>query len=99
MWSSGSSAGGGHSSPELTRRRDTGSPGLIDGSTAPTATDWKNRYSTPDCPGHWAEGSLDVAKNGFPFTPKLVTFSTTLPTVSTAPCPNTSGAAIGPTRP
>src|SRR5580765_2604123 len=97
MWSSGASVGGRHSIPELTRRRDTGSPGAIDGSTAPTAMVWANRYSVPDWPGHWPDGSLEVFMNGLPLKPKLVTFWTTLPTVSTAPCPKTSGTAVGPT--
>ncbi len=99
MWSSGLSVGGRHSSPELTRRRDTGSPGLIPGFTPPTAIVWANRYSTPDWPGHCPEGSLEVFMNGLPLKPKLVIFCTTLPTVSTAPCPKMSGTAKGPTRP
>src|SRR5215831_154337 len=95
MWSSCASDGGRHSIPELTRRRDTGSPTLIDGSTAPTAIVWAKRYSMLDCPGHWPEGSLEVLVKGLPLNPKLVTFSTTLPTDSTAPCPKMSGTAEG----
>src|SRR5262249_30274101 len=59
----------------------------------------KNRYSMPEAPGHWAEGSLDVLVKGLPTMPMLVTFIHTLQNVLTLPGPKISGTALGPRPP
>src|SRR3954471_23513524 len=97
MRSSGFSVGGGPSVPDLTLRRLAGAS--ADGFLAPTHSPQKKRCSTPDGPGHWAEGSDELAVNGLPMTPMLVVLSHTLPTVETCPGPLISGTAstwIGP---
>src|SRR5437773_2605217 len=91
MWSSGFSDGGRHSVFELTRRRFAGSS--ADGFLAATQSPKKNRCSTPEGPGHWADGSDELAVNGLPMTPMLVVFIHTLPTVETCPGPLMSGTA------
>src|SRR5262245_1527943 len=93
MWSLGSSVGGRHSVPELTRDARKGS--LAVGSVAPTARTIALRYSTPEGPGHWPEGSDDRFVKGLPITPKLVIFIWTSPARSTAPGPEMSGTAAG----
>src|SRR5262245_38942427 len=97
MRSFSSSVGGRHSVVWLTRRLSEGS--VSAGSTAPTQVPAKNRYSTPEAPGHWPEGSLEVLVNGLPTTPMLVTFIQTLQKVLTLPGPKISGTALGPKPP
>src|SRR5215831_8267435 len=97
MRSRWSSVGGRHSVVWLTRRLSVGS--VCVGSTAPTQMPAKNRYSTPEAPGHWPEGSLDVLVNGLPTTPMFVTFIHMLQKVLTLPGPKISGTALGPSPP
>src|SRR5262249_46365796 len=65
------------------------------GLTAPTASAMALRYSTPEWPGHCADGSDDVFVNGLPSTPTFTTFICTAPTLSTEPGPKRSGTASG----
>src|SRR5688572_27071562 len=97
MRSSGRSDGGRHSVLWLTRRTCAGS--VASGFLAATNRPMKNRYSTPDGPGHWAEGSDDWAVKGLPRTPMFVVFIHTLPAVETRPGPLISGTACVPRGP
>src|SRR5262245_45683756 len=97
MRSFSSKVGGRHSVVWLTRRLSDGS--VSSGSTAPTQMPAKNRYSTPEAPGHCPEGSLDVLVNGLPTIPMLVTFIHMLQKVLTLPGPKISGTAAGPRPP
>src|SRR5580765_3897868 len=91
MRSAGWSDAGAHSLPKLTWRPGPGT----NGPTAATASWIEFRYSTPEAPGHCAEGSLETFVNGFPSTPLFVTFMNSLPAVSTWPGPTMSGSDVG----
>src|SRR5262245_49063183 len=97
MRSDGSRLGGRHSVLWLTRRSSAGS--FTVASLAPIHRPTKNRYSTPEAPGHCADGSLDCAVNGLPRMPMFVLFIHTLATVDTLPGPTMSGASDGCTSP